>query len=330
MLPANGRREPQDGSARYLTVNRGFATAYRKTCESRRERTQIKDRAGLPQRYFLARAYQCSSKGPERIGAAKMYEEINLRRRALNHTCSLPRLSDNKVSISLGWRGSTGEVPMARSDDAQPTVFVIDDDREIRDALETLVRSVGLRAKLFASVQDFLSAGHTDQPGCLVLDVRLPGRSGLDFHDDLVRANVRLPVIFMSGFADVPMSVRALKAGAVEFLTKPVRQQDLLEAIQLAVERDRARRENDAAIAGLRVSYGTLTPRESEVMLLVAAGRLNKQIANDLGLTEATVKVHRGQAMRKMQARSVADLVRMSDKLGLSTETATKTSVKQN
>ena len=259
-----------------------------------------------------------------------MYEEINLHRRALNHTRSLPRLSDNRVSMSLGWRGSTGEVPMARPDDAQPTVFVIDDDREIRDALETLVRSVGLRARLFASVQDFLGAGHTDQPGCLVLDVRLPGRSGLDFHDDLVRANVRLPVIFMSGFADVPMSVRALKAGAVEFLTKPVRQQDLLEAIQLAVERDRARRENDAAIAGLRVSYGTLTPRESEVMLLVAAGRLNKQIANDLGLTEATVKVHRGQAMRKMQARSVADLVRMSDKLGLSTETATKTPVKQN
>ena len=330
MLTANGRREPQDGAARYLTVNRGFATAYRTTCESRKVRSSIKDRAGLPQRYLLARAYQCSSKGHERIGAAEMYEEINLRRRAQNHTCSLPRLSDNRVPTSLGWRGSTGEVPMARPDDAQPTVFVIDDDREIRDALETLVRSVGLRARLFASVPDFLSAGHTDQPGCLVLDVRLPGRSGLDFHDDLVRANVRLPVIFMSGFADVPMSVRALKAGAVEFLTKPVRQQDLLEAIQLAVERDRTRRENDAAIAGLRVSYGTLTPRESEVMLLVATGRLNKQIANDLGLTEATVKVHRGQAMRKMQARSVADLVRMSDKLGLSTETAPKTSVKQN
>jgi FixJ family two-component response regulator len=144
----------------------------------------------------------------------------------------------------------------------------------------------------------------------------------LDFHDDLVKANVHLPVIFISGFADVPMSVRALKAGAVEFLTKPFRQQDLLEAIQLAVERDRARREHESAIAGLRASYDTLSPRESEVMLLVAAGRLNKQIAGELGLTEATVKVHRGQAMRKMDARSVADLVRMADKLGLSANTA--------
>jgi FixJ family two-component response regulator len=211
---------------------------------------------------------------------------------------------------------------MAPRDDAQPTVIVIDDDRDMREALENLVRSVGLRARLFASVHEFLSAERTDRPGCLVLDVRLPGRSGLDFHDDLVKANVRLPVIFISGFADVPMSVRALKAGAVEFLTKPFRQQDLLEAIQLAVERDRARREHESAIAGLRASYDTLSPRESEVMLLVAAGRLNKQIAGELGLTEATVKVHRGQAMRKMDARSVADLVRMADKLGLSANTA--------
>jgi FixJ family two-component response regulator len=211
---------------------------------------------------------------------------------------------------------------MAPRDDAQPTVIVIDDDQDVREALENLVRSVGLRARLFASVHEFLNAGHTDQPGCLVLDVRLPGRSGLDFHDDLVKANVHLPVIFISGFADVPMSVRALKAGAVEFLTKPFRQQDLLEAIQLAVERDRARRKHESAIAGLRASYDTLSPRESEVMMLVAAGRLNKQIAGELGLTEATVKVHRGQAMRKMDARSVADLVRMADKLGLSANTA--------
>jgi FixJ family two-component response regulator len=220
---------------------------------------------------------------------------------------------------------STGEEPMAPRDDAQPTVIVIDDDRDVREALDNLVRSIGLRAKLFGSVHEFLGAGHTDRPGCLVLDVRLPGRSGLDFHDDLVKANVHLPVIFISGFADVPMSVRALKAGAVEFLTKPFRQQDLLEAIQLAVERDRARREHESAAAGLRASYGTLTPRESEVMLLVAAGRLNKQIAGELGLTEATVKVHRSQAMRKMDARSVADLVRMADKLGLAPNTAIKT-----
>ena len=213
---------------------------------------------------------------------------------------------------------------MAPLDDTQPTVIVIDDDRDMRDALENLVRSVGLRGRLFASVHEFLSAGHADQPGCLVLDVRLPGRSGLDFHDDLVKANVQLPVIFISGFADVPMSVRALKAGAVEFLTKPFRQQDLLEAIQLAVERDRARRERESAIAGLRSSYDTLSPRESEVMLLVAAGRLNKQIAGELGLTEATVKVHRSQAMRKMDARSVADLVRIADKLGLAPNTAIK------
>jgi FixJ family two-component response regulator len=197
---------------------------------------------------------------------------------------------------------------VARWDEAQPTVIIIDDDGDVRDALESLVRSVGLRARLFASVHEFLSAGRTDQPGCLVLDVRLPGRSGLDFHDDLVKANVHLPVIFISGFADVPMSVRALKAGAVEFLTKPFRQQDLLEAIQLAVERDRGRREHESAIAGLR---------------------LNKQIAGELGLTEATVKVHRGQAMRKMDARSVADLVRMADKLGLSPNMAATTSLKQ-
>jgi FixJ family two-component response regulator len=218
---------------------------------------------------------------------------------------------------------------MTPRDDAQPTVIVIDDDRDMREALENLVRSIGLRARLFASVHEFLNAGHTDQPGCLVLDVRLPGRGGLDFHDDLVKTKVYLPVIFISGFADVPMSVRALKAGAVEFLTKPFRQQDLLEAIQLAVERDRARREHESAIAGLRESYGTLTPRESEVMLLVAGGRLNKQIAGELGLTEATVKVHRSQAMRKMDARSVADLVRMADKLGLSPNTAVTTSPRQ-
>jgi FixJ family two-component response regulator len=205
-----------------------------------------------------------------------------------------------------------------RPDEAQPTVVVIDDDGDVREALGALLRSVGLRAELFASVQEFLQSRCPDRPGCLVLDVRLPGRSGLDFHDDLIRANVRMPVIFISGHADVPMSVRAMKAGAVEFLTKPVRHQDLLDAIQVAVEKDRSRRGEQEAVAALRASFDTLTPREREVMMLVVAGRLNKQIAQDVGLTEATVKVHRGQVMKKMRAGTLAALVRMADRLHLS------------
>jgi FixJ family two-component response regulator len=205
-----------------------------------------------------------------------------------------------------------------RPDEVEPTVVVIDDDEEVREALQGLLRSVGLRVELFASVQAFLSSARPDLPGCLVLDVRLPGRSGLDFHDDLVRANIHMPVIFISGHADVPMSVRAMKAGAVEFLTKPVRDQDLLDAIQWAVERDRTRRDEEKTASHLRASFDTLTMREREVMILVVAGRLNKQIAHEIGLTEATVKAHRGQVMQKTGARSLADLVRMGDKLGLS------------
>jgi len=167
-------------------------------------------------------------------------------------------------------------------------------------------------------VQEFLDSAHADVPGCLVLDVRLPGRSGLDFHEDLVKANIHLPVIFISGHADVPMSVRAMKAGAVEFLTKPVRHQDLLDAIQRAIERDRARRDEEEVVGGLRARFNSLTTREREVMRLVAAGRLNKQIAAEIGLSEATVKVHRGQMMRKLRAKSLAELVRMADKLELS------------
>jgi FixJ family two-component response regulator len=200
-------------------------------------------------------------------------------------------------------------------DPNEPTVVVIDDDVGIRDALHSLLRSVGFQVELFASVQEYLDHGHLDRPGCLVLDVRLPGRSGLDFLDDLTKANSHVPVIFISGFADVPMSVRAMKAGAVEFLTKPVRHQDLLEAVQSAVERDRVRRSNDQAIAALQATFETLTPREREVMAHVVAGRLNKVIAGELNLTEATVKVHRAQVMRKMGARSVADLIRMADRL---------------
>jgi FixJ family two-component response regulator len=196
-------------------------------------------------------------------------------------------------------------------------VVVVDDDPEVREALHGLLRSVGLRVESFASVREYLDNPRSDLPGCLILDVRLPGRSGLEFHDDLVKANVHLPVIFISGHADIPMSVRAMKAGAVEFLTKPVRHQDLLDAIQRAIDQDRSRRDEEQALAGLRAGFETLTPREREVMTLVVAGRLNKQIAAAMGLTEATVKVHRGHAMRKMGARSVVDLVRMADKLRL-------------
>jgi FixJ family two-component response regulator len=202
--------------------------------------------------------------------------------------------------------------------EARPAVVVvIDDDPEVREALHGLLRSVGLRVESFASVREYLDNPRSDLPGCLILDVRLPGRSGLEFHDDLVKANVHLPVIFISGHADIPMSVRAMKAGAVEFLTKPVRHQDLLDAIQRAIDQDRSRRDEAQALAGLRAGFETLTPREREVMTLVVAGRLNKQIAAAMGLTEATVKVHRGHAMRKMGARSVVDLVRMADKLRL-------------
>jgi len=199
--------------------------------------------------------------------------------------------------------------------EAEATVAVIDDDPDIREALRGLLRSVGLGVELFGSVQEFLAAFQRERPGCLVLDVRLPGRSGLDLQEELARADIHFPVIFISGHADVPMSVRAMKAGAVEFLTKPVRDQDLLDAIQLAIAKDRARRDEERTLAGLRADFDTLTPREREVMIMVVAGRLNKQIAGDLGLSEATVKAHRSQVMRKMRAQSLAELVRKADKL---------------
>ena len=199
--------------------------------------------------------------------------------------------------------------------EAEATVAVIDDDPDICEALRGLLRSVGLGVELFGSVQEFLAAARLDRPGCLVLDVRLPGRSGLDLQEELAKADIPLPVIFISGHADVPMSVRAMKAGAVEFLTKPVRDQDLLDAIQLAITKERARRNEEATLERLRGDFDTLTSREREVMVMVVAGRLNKQIAGDLRLSEATVKAHRSQAMRKMRARSLAELVRMADKL---------------
>jgi FixJ family two-component response regulator len=199
--------------------------------------------------------------------------------------------------------------------DAPATVYVIDDDPSVREAIQSLLLSVGLRVELFASVQEFLVTGRDAGPACLVLDIRLPGRSGLDFQDDLARAGVQLPVIFVSGHGDVQMSVRAMKAGAVEFLIKPFRDQDLLDAIQAALVRDRAALEEGKALADLRRCAAKLTVREREVMRYVVSGCSNKQIASALGLSEVTIKTHRGQLMRKMHAQSVAGLVRMADRL---------------
>ena len=197
------------------------------------------------------------------------------------------------------------------------TVFVVDDDPSIREALKSLFGSVGLRAETFASATDFLQAKLPDSPSCLVLDVRLPGLSGLDFQTELAKANIHVPIIFITGHGDIPMTVRAMKAGAVEFLTKPFRDQELLDAVQVGLERDRARREKDTLVATLRARYETLTPREQEVIALVTTGLMNKQIAAEIGVTEITVKVHRGNAMRKMGAKSLADLVKMVDALGV-------------
>jgi FixJ family two-component response regulator len=204
--------------------------------------------------------------------------------------------------------------------EAKSTVLIIDDDPDLRASVGRLLRSLDLEARLFASVSDFLESDPPDGPACLVLDVRLPGQSGLDFQRDLARANTQLPIIFITGHGDIPMSVQAMKGGAIEFLTKPFRDQELLDAIQLGLSRDRARRENEKAFAVLRERFGSLSPREREIMIQVARGRLSKQIAGDIGIAEATVKVHRSRAMRKMNARSLPELGRMADKLQLVAE----------
>jgi FixJ family two-component response regulator len=205
--------------------------------------------------------------------------------------------------------------------DAKPTVLIIDDDPALRESVGRLLRSLGLDTQLFASIPDFLNADPPDGPTCLVLDVRLPGRSGLDFQRDLAAANRELPIIFITGHGDIPMSVQAMKGGAIEFLPKPFRDQDLLDAIQLGLSRDHDRRENDKGLATLRERFGSLSPREREIVIQVARGRLSKQIAGDIGIAEATVKVHRSRAMRKMNARSLPELGRMADKLKLVVET---------
>jgi FixJ family two-component response regulator len=204
----------------------------------------------------------------------------------------------------------------------KPVVFVVDDDSSVREALDSLIRSIGLNAQLFGTTEEFLRAKRPDVPGCLVLDIRLPGLSGLDFQREMAKSNIRIPVIFITGHGDVRMSVRAMKAGAIEFLAKPFCDQDLLDAIHAGIEIDRSWRQTSATVAKLQGYFASLTLREREVMHRVVSGRPNKQIAAELKLSEFTVKVHRAHVMRKMKAKSLADLVRMADKLLASTEKA--------
>ena len=201
--------------------------------------------------------------------------------------------------------------------EAEPAIFVIDDDLSVRQSLESLIKSVGWRVRTYGSAQEFLGSGHLEAPGCIVLDVRLPGLSGLDLQQALLRAKSHLPVIFITGHGDIPMSVQAMKAGAVEFLPKPFREQDLLDALKLALDRDRITRQQRAELAALRARYDSVTPREQQVMGLLVTGLLNKEIAATLGVSEVTIKVHRSQIMQKMQADSLANLVRMAERLGI-------------
>jgi FixJ family two-component response regulator len=204
--------------------------------------------------------------------------------------------------------------------DAKPSVLIVDDDPEFRDSVGRLLRSVGLNTQQFSSVSDFLNAEPSDGPTCLVLDIRMPGGSGLELQRDLAAANRQVPIIFITAHGDIPMTVQAMKGGAIEFLTKPFRDQELLDAVEAGLARDRARRESDKALGALRERFDTLSPRERDIMIQVTAGRLNKQIASDMGIAESTVKVHRTHVMRKMQARSLPELSRMADMLKLAPE----------
>jgi FixJ family two-component response regulator len=206
--------------------------------------------------------------------------------------------------------------------DAGPSVLIIDDDAEFRESVGRLLRSVGVSTQQFSSVSDFLRASLPDGPTCLILDIRMPGRSGLELQRDLAAAKRQLPIIFITAHGDIPMTVQAMKGGAIEFLTKPFRDQDLLDAVETGLARDRARRESAKALSTLRQRFKTLSPREREIMIQVTAGRLNKQIAGDIGIAESTVKVHRTNLMRKMQARSLPELSRMADMLELAPKKA--------
>jgi len=206
---------------------------------------------------------------------------------------------------------------MPRMGDLNSSVLIIDDDPEFRDSVARLLRTVGLHTREFSSVPDFLKADPPEGPTCLILDVRMPGRSGLELQRELAAANKQVPIIFMTAHADVPMTVQAMKGGAIEFLTKPFRDQDLLDAVEAGLARDRARRESERALVALRERFDTLSARERDIMLHVVAGRLNKQIANDIGIAESTVKVHRTHLMRKMKARSLPELSRMADTLNV-------------
>jgi FixJ family two-component response regulator len=207
--------------------------------------------------------------------------------------------------------------PRVSASAREPIVFVVEDDASVRRALSNLFQSVGLEVELFGSASEMLQTKLPDIASCLVLDVRLPGLSGLDFQTELAKANIHIPIIFMTGHGDIPMTVRAMKGGAVDFLTKPFRDQDMLDAVMMAIERDRSRREADKLLAGLQASLDTLTAREREVLALVSSGLMNKQIAAELGLAEITVKIHRGHIMKKMGAKSLADLVRKAETLGI-------------
>ena len=206
---------------------------------------------------------------------------------------------------------------MTEAFETEAIVFIVDDDPSMRKALTNLFRSVGLRAEVFGSAREWLESKLPEVASCLVLDIRLPGLSGLDFQAELAKANIQIPIIFMTGHGDIPMTVKAMKAGAIDFLTKPFRDQDMLDAVAIAIERDRARRKEQKIVAELRAVFETLTTRERDVLALVASGLMNKQIAAEIGLAEITVKIHRGHLMRKMGARSLADLVRMAEMLGI-------------
>jgi FixJ family two-component response regulator len=209
-----------------------------------------------------------------------------------------------------------GASAMPSQKDERAIVHVVDDDASMRGALESLFDSVGLGTQTYAAAGDFLATSLAERPGCIVIDIRLPDMNGLDFQAQLTRMGVRLPVVMMTGYGDIPMSVRAMKRGAVDFLPKPFRDQDMLDAVMAAIERDRQRRTLDGDVSQLQQRFATLSPREQQVMLLVTSGKMNKQVAGDLGISEITVKIHRGAAMRKMDARTLADLVRMAEVVG--------------